>query len=195
MAINRKYTVAYKRKMLGLTDYRARLRLISSRKTRLVVRTSLNNFTAQLVNYDNKGDNVVKSINYKNLREYGWRYHSGNLPSAYLIGLIIGLEAKRLKIKDAVLDIGLNESIKGSSIYAVLKGALDAGLEVPHSKDILPSEDRISGKHIHDYYNLLPQDKKNKQFSEYLKNNVNPLNIIKDFQEVKQKILNKYKNA
>ena len=195
MAINRKYSLRYKRKRKKLTNYRDRLRLILSKKNRLVIRKSLNNFTAQLVNYDSKGDQVIKSITSKNLHEYGWRYHSGNLPSAYLIGLLIGLEAKKLKINEVVLDIGLNESVKGSSIYAFLKGALDSGLKIPHNEEILPSEDRISGMHIANYFNLLPPDHKNKQFSKYLKNNINPGNITKDFKEVKSKILNKYKNG
>lgn len=195
MTINKRYTVKYKRKMLGLTDYRARLRLIVSRKTRLVVRKSLNKIIAQLINYNVKGDNIIKTITSNDLNEYGWKYHPGNLPSAYLVGLIVGLEAKKIKIKEVVLDIGLRESIKGSAIYSLLKGALDSGLNIPLSQEILPSEDRISGKHIADYYNLLSQDKKNKQFSKYLKNKVNPVNMTKDFQDIKTKILNKYKNA
>lgn len=181
--------------MLGLTDYRARLRLIVSRKTRLVVRKSLNKIIAQLINYNVKGDNIIRTITSNDLNEYGWKYHPGNLPSAYLVGLVVGLEAKKLKIKEVVLDIGLRESIKGSAIYSLLKGALDSGLNIPFSQEILPSEDRISGKHIADYYNLLSQDKKNKQFSKYLKNKVNPANMTKDFQDIKTKILNKYKNA
>jgi hypothetical protein len=37
-------------------------------------------------------------------------------------------------------------STKGSKIYAVLKGALDAGLNVPHNDVVLPDEDRITGE-------------------------------------------------
>ena len=155
----------------------------------------MNNFTVQLVDYDIKGDKIVKTFNSGMLRNYGWKYHPGNLPSAYLLGLIIGFEAKKLKIKEAVLDIGLNKSVRGSSLYSLLKGALDSGLIIPHDKEIFPSEERITGKHIQDYYNLLPQDKKNKQFLKYLKDNINPADIVKDFQEVKNKILSKYKNG
>ena len=194
MAINRKYSLRYKRKRKKLTNYRDRLRLILSKKIRLVVRRSLNNFTAQLVEYNSKGDQVKISITTNKLREYGWKYHSGNLSSAYLLGLIIGLEAKKLKINEVVLDIGLNESIKGSSIYSFLKGALDSGLNIPHGEEVLPSEDRISGAHIANYFNTLSQDQRKKQFSKYLKNDVNPADITKDFKEVKSKILNKYKN-
>ena len=194
MAINRKYSLRYKRKRKKLTNYRDRLRLILSKKIRLVVRRSLNNFTAQLVEYNSKGDQVKISMTANKLREYGWKYHSGNLSSAYLLGLIIGLEANKLKINEVVLDIGLNESIKGSSIYSFLKGALDSGLNIPHGEEVLPSEDRISGAHIANYFNTLSQDQRKKQFSKYLKNDVNPADITKDFKEVKSKILNKYKN-
>jgi large subunit ribosomal protein L18 len=195
MATNKKHTVHYKRKRLGLTDYRARLKLLLSKKVRLVFRKSINNLIAGLVNYNPKGDKVLKSFNCKILRQYGWKYHLGNLPSAYLFGLIIGFEAKKLNVKEAILDIGLNESIKGSCIYAFLKGVVDSGLIVPHHKDVLPNEERIQGKHILDYYNSLSINERNKQFSEYLKKGINPSNIIKDFQEIKTKILNKYKNG
>ena len=29
---------------------------------------------------------------------------------------------------------------------------IDAGLEIPHGEDVLPSEDRINGEHIGDSY-------------------------------------------
>ena len=33
-------------------------------------------------------------------------------------------------------------------MFAALKGMVDGGLEVPHSEDIFPSEERLSGEHI-----------------------------------------------
>jgi large subunit ribosomal protein L18 len=184
-----------KRKKLGLTDYKSRLNLILSKKPRLVVRRSLNKLTAQLIIYDKKGDKILFSFDTKKLKEFGWKFHTGNLPSAYLLGYLVGFEAKKIKLAEVVLDIGLNESINGSSIYALLKGALDSGLKIPHDNQILPSEDRIKGKHIINYYSKLSQNDKNKQFSKYLKNNVNVGNIEKDFEDIKSKISNKYKNA
>ena len=56
------------------------------------------------------------------------------------------------------LDFGLERNIKGSRIYAVLKGAIDAGLSIPHSPDILPSDERLSGKHIIDYAQKLKKE-------------------------------------
>ena len=195
MATNKKYTIPLKRKKLGLTDYKSRLNLILSKKPRLVVRRSLNKLTAQLIIYDKKGDKILFSFDTKKLKEFGWKFHTGNLPSAYLLGYLVGFEAKKIKLAEVVLDIGLNESINGSSIYALLKGALDSGLKIQHDNQILPSEDRIKGKHIINYYSKLSQNDKNKQFSKYLKNNVNVGNIEKDFEDIKSKISNKYKNA
>ncbi len=194
MALNRIYNLGHKRKRLGLTDYKTRLKFLLSKKTRIVIRKSLNNITVQLVDYNREGDKILKSFNSKILKIYDWRYHPGNIPSAYLLGLIAGLESKKIKIKEAILDIGLKRSIKCSALYAALKGVLDGGLNIPHDKNILPDENRIKGRHIFDYYTKLPQDKKIRQFSKYLKNSVNPSNIIKDFEETKLKIMSKYKN-
>ena len=44
------------------------------------------------------------------------------------------------------MDLGLARSVKGSILYAALKGATESGLNVPHSKDILPEEKRIASK-------------------------------------------------
>jgi large subunit ribosomal protein L18 len=65
-----------------------------------------------------------------------------------LTGYLAGLRAKSRGVSGAILDIGLNPPVKGSRIYAALKGAVDAGLEVPHSPDILPDDSRVSGEHI-----------------------------------------------
>jgi len=40
-----------------------------------------------------------------------------------------------------------------------LKGALDAGLNVPHSEEAFPSEDRLLGKHIEEHLNVKISDK------------------------------------
>ena len=40
----------------------------------------------------------------------------------------------------ANFDIGMNISINKSRLYAVLKGALDAGMNIPHNEKALPAE-------------------------------------------------------
>ena len=69
-----------------------------------------------------------------------------NLPSAYLTGFLAGLRAKSKGIDNAVLDIGLNPPVKGSKVYAALKGVVDAGLDVPVDPETFPAEERINGR-------------------------------------------------
>lgn len=191
MRKSKKYTVPYKRKRESKTDYKFRRRILSSKKPRLVIRRSLNNLNAQIIEFQTKGDNVLISCNTRELRRFGWKSHLGNIPSAYLLGLLTASKAKNKKINDLVFDIGLQPSIKSSTLYSFLKGALDNGLNVPHTKEVLPKEDRISGKHISDYASKLKRDEVlyNKQFSGYLKQNLNPEDLQKHFEEVKDKIL------
>ena len=58
-----------------------------------------------------------------------------------------GAAAKKAKITSAVADTGLYSSTKGSVIYAVIKGAVDAGLDIPHSPKVFPSDERLQGQH------------------------------------------------
>jgi len=186
MRKSRIYTVPFRRKREGTTNYIRRLKILTSNKPRLVVRKSLKNIQAAIVEYDKKGDVVRVSSHSSNLRRFGWLYGTGNLPAAYLVGFLLGKRAST-KFNDVVFDIGLNKSVGGTRIYAVLAGALDAGLKVPHNKDILPSKERIMGKHILDYAESLKKDESSfkKQFSFHLKNNNDLGSISRKFEEVK----------
>ena len=195
MAHGPRYRVPFRRRREGKTDYRKRLKLLLSKKPRLVVRRFISNVLAQLVEYDPKGDRVIFTIHSNRLKKYGWKGHRGNLPSAYLVGLIAGLEAKKRGYTEAVLDIGRYKSTKGNALYAALKGALDAGLKIPHGEKILPPEERIRGEHIANYAKMLKEqnpEKYQKQFSRYLKEGLNPEELPKHFEDVKQKILSEY---
>ena len=66
----------------------------------------------------------------------------------YLSGLEIAKLANKAKIKDAIFDMGSYTPTKGCRIYAVLKGAVDGGLNIPHSEKAFPSEERLNGEHI-----------------------------------------------
>ena len=59
-----------------------------------------------------------------------------NTSGAYLTGFLLGKKAVAEGIELAVLDIGLKSALKGAKIFAVLKGAVNAGLNVPYSKAI-----------------------------------------------------------
>ena len=184
----------HRRRREQRTDYHQRLRLLKSRKPRLVVRASVNSITCQIISHDSKGDKTIVSATSLELKKHGWKGHTGNIPAAYLTGFLCGQKAKKHKVKEAILDMGLHISVKGSRVYASLKGAIDSGLDIPHSADILPSEDRIKGAHISAYANLLKKEnpeKYGKHFSRYEKGSLKPEDLARHFDEVKQKLAGK----
>jgi large subunit ribosomal protein L18 len=155
------------------------------------VRRSLKNIHVQLVAYEESGDKVLLEETSKSLKKYGWLGHCGNTSSAYLTGLLLGLKARQRGVSEAILDIGMQTSVKGSSLYAAALGARDAGLKIPIG-DIAPSQDRISGKHTASYAEKLKKEgneKYRKQFSAYLKSNLNPEDLPKHFEEIRNKII------
>ena len=90
---------------------------------------------------------MIASADSRTLKGYGWSGHCGNVSAAYLTGMLCGTNAKKADVKYAIPDIGLYASVRGSRLYAAVKGATDAGIQVPCSEEILPSKDRIEGKH------------------------------------------------
>ncbi len=164
MKVSPTYRMKFKRAREGKTNYRKRLKLLSSRKPRLVVRKSLKYIRAQIIEFDKKGDKTIASAFSKELKKFGWKHSFKNLPASYLTGLLIGKRAIEKGIKEAILDMGLHPSTKGSKIYACVKGALDAGLKVPVNEKVLPSEERIKGEHI-------------------------GKNLSEDFEKIKEKVL------
>lgn len=148
MAEGPTYRMPLKRRREGKTDYRQRLRLLKSGKTRAVVRVTNNHIIVQFTDYHEDGDIVRVNVNSKLIEAYGWEGHGCNLPSSYLVGFLAGKKAQKEGIEEAVLDIGLNVPKKGGRIFSALNGIIDSGVYVPHSSDILPSEERKKGEHI-----------------------------------------------
>lgn len=144
----RKARIKYHRKKEGRTNYKKRLRLLQGRKDRLVIRRTNKYLIAQIVKYKPAGDEVVLSSNSKELVKMNWKHSCKNLPASYLTGMLLSKKAKEKKVKEAILDLGLQTPIKKSKLYALLKGAIDGGLNVPCSEDIFPPEERLAGKHI-----------------------------------------------
>jgi len=160
MAHGPRYKVPFRRRREGRTDYRQRARLLRGHVPRAVVRVTLRNVSVQLIDYDPKGDRVIVVAHSRELVEMGWDQATGNIPAAYLTGFLAGKRAKQKGLSNAVLDIGLKEPTKGSGVFAALKGMVDAGLEIPHGKDVLPSKERLMGKHIGDDVEKLVQNVK-----------------------------------
>jgi len=144
-----RYHVKPKRHRDGRTDYRRRLRLLKSRKTRIVVRKSLKNIRVQFVEYTPEGDKILTSaISDQLIKNYNWKYSVSTTPAAYLTGLLAGKNAKDKGIKEGILDIGRYRPTTGNKLFAAMKGVLDAGIECPHDEKMIPAEDRILGKHL-----------------------------------------------
>tara|TARA_Y100000034_G_scaffold26979_1_gene32096 strand:- start:3482 stop:4054 length:573 start_codon:yes stop_codon:yes gene_type:complete len=183
-----KKRINYKRKRLGRTNYKKRLSILKSLKNRLVIRKSLNNITVQIIQYDKNGDKILASSHSSEIKKQGWKFHTGNVPSAYLTGFLLGIKAKNKGLKEAIMDIGFNSSTKGSRIYASLKGVTDAGIKISHSKEILPDDKRIKGEHIKIFFESIKKDTKNTLFNNYKKDNVNVSDIEKEIEDIKNKI-------
>ncbi len=160
--------VIWRRRREGKTNYRRRKKAILSRKPLLYVFVSNKNVYVQVIKPEMGGDKVLASASSKDLVKMGWKFGCKSLPAAYLVGLIIGKKAKNAGIKEAILYTGVKKFISGSRVAAVVKGAIDSGLEIPFDEDAAPNEERILGKHIIDYYNMLKesdQEAAKKQFS------------------------------
>jgi large subunit ribosomal protein L18 len=192
MSKSKTFTVKFKRKREGKTDYKSRLKYLKSNKTRIVIRPSANNLLIQAINFKENGDTAICMNKATDLKKLGWDYHAGNIPSSYLAGLYFGAKNKD-KIKEAIIDLGLRSITKGDRLTAAIKGIVDSGINIPHSDSIFPSEEVINGTIISKYAKSLSNEKEKyeKQFSKYLKNKQNPENIVGDFEKIKKKILEK----
>ena len=191
MATIRRIKVQLRRKREGKTDYIKRKALLQSGQLRLVVRKSLNNITLQIIEPHQQGDKVILSASTRELVKLGWKGSRGNLPAAYLAGLLLGKKAKQKKIAGCIADLGLYRSVKGSRLYAALKGAVDSGLNVPVAKEVLPDEKRVNGSHIANWAAKLKAEpaKYQKMFSGYLKQGIAPEMLAKHFEEIKKKLV------
>ena len=150
MATGPRYNVAFRRRRENRTDYYARRKLLTAREPRAIVRRSNKNITIQFADFDMVGDKVIASASTKELKAMGWEYSCSSIPAAYLVGYLAGKRAIKEGIEYAVLDIGMQKVQHGGVLFATVAGMTDAGLEVPHSEEVLPDEDRLKGKHIDD---------------------------------------------
>jgi large subunit ribosomal protein L18 len=130
------------------TDYKARFNLLKSKEKRLVARKSNKYLIVQIVETDIAQDKVIIGTTSKVLLTKGWpKEKAGSLksiPAAYLTGFIMGKLAQEKKIKKLIFDIGMHRNIQKSRLYALLKGAIDSGLEIQHNAKIFPSDENLN---------------------------------------------------
>jgi len=151
MATGSRYFVPFRRRREGKTDYYKRTRLVVADAPRMVVRKTNRHIIIQLVTAELDGDRTLVSANSAELETYGYKGSTSNTPAAYLTGMLFAVKAKKADYGRAILDIGLNRATPGARVFAALKGAVEAGLDVPHGEKILPSDERVKGNHIAAY--------------------------------------------
>jgi large subunit ribosomal protein L18 len=186
------YKVPWRRRREGKTNYYKRVKLIKSGKPRLVVRKTLNYIIVQVVEARVEGDRVVAAAHSRELfKLYGWKGGGKNTCAAYLTGLLAGYRAILKGVREAVLDIGLATPSRGSRVFAALKGAVDAGLKIPHSPEVLPSDERIRCEHIATWAGELAESNPEfykRQFSRYNARGFDPRGLPSHLEEVLARI-------
>ena len=171
--------------------------MVISGKPRLVPRFSAKNVSIQIISSKVTGDVVIAASHSKELKKkYGWKAPTGNIPAAYLTGLICGFKARNEKVKDAILDIGLINPSKGSKIFAALKGVIDSGIEIPYNESKI-IEERLEGNHIAAYGSSLESNsgEYSARFSKYIDQKIHPKDLPEHFSKIKLKIINSFKKG
>jgi len=186
-------------------------------KYRLVVRCTNKDIISQIVYARIEGDVVVTAAYAHELPRYGLKTGLTNYAAAYCTGLLLARRhLKKLKLdqiykgNDKVtgeiyqveqvagqpgafkcyLDVGLAKTSTGARIFGALKGAVDGGLDVPHSESRFPGYDteskklnaethrsHIFGGHVANYMRQLNEDDEEayrRQFSRLIKEGVTP---------------------
>jgi len=107
-----------------------------------------------------------------------------------------------------LLDVGLARTTSGARVFGALKGAVDGGLDIPHSNKRFPGftkgkdgakdeylpevhADKIFGKHVSDYMEKLQEEdaeKYAKHFSRYIAAGITHENLRSTYQKVHKKI-------
>lgn len=184
------YTSTFRRIRERKTNYRKREKLLIGKKDFVTVNVSDQNVSAQLIRPELLGDKVMASVHSNELLSYGWKGSRKNIPSCYLVGLLLGKKCIQKKITRAILYIGKRHFT--TKIAACLKGMSEAGLEMPFSEEILPTEERIQGNHIAEYAKKIKSndDLYKSRFSSSLGSGLEPEKYPNHFSEVKDRIAN-----
>lgn len=183
-------------------------------KYRFVVRFTNKDIVAQIISANISGDLVLASAYAHELPRYGLEVGLTNYAAAYCTGLLLARRVlKKLEMDAeyegnveatgedfsvepgesrrpfrALLDVGLVRTTTGNRVFGALKGALDGGLDVPHSEKRFAgfSKDSkqldadihrkyIYGGHVAAYMGTLIEDEPEKyqtHFSEYIKKGI-----------------------
>jgi large subunit ribosomal protein L18 len=151
MSTGPRYFIPFRRRRECRTDYYARGKLLLSEDPRMVVRRTNREVIIQLMVPEAEGDRTLVAAYSRDLKGYGYTGSGSSTPAAYLTGILFGARCRKAGYTAAILDIGLRRATPGSRVFAALKGAVKAGLAVPHGEEILPDDARVRGEHIAAY--------------------------------------------
>ncbi|XP_075226260.1 ribosomal protein L5 [Lycorma delicatula] len=200
-------------------------------KYRLIVRLSNKDITCQVAYSRIEGDKIVCAAYSHELPKYGIKVGLTNYASAYCTGLLL---ARRLLKKlgldtlytgtievtgeeynvealdegpgafKCYLDVGLMKTSTGARVFGAMKGAVDGGLNIPHSVKRFPGYDsesknfnaevhrkHIFGLHVSEYMQQLAEgddEAYKKQFSQFIKNGIQPESIEEIYKKAHEAI-------
>jgi len=184
-------------------------------KYRMIVRISNKDICCQIAYARLEGDRVLAAAYSHELPKYGVKCGLTNYAAAYCTGLLLArrvlkqlnldslyegqtkVDGDHFMVEDtadgpgafrACLDTGLARTSTGARIFGAMKGAVDGGIDIPHSTKRFPGYDdeskdfnaevhrkHIFGVHVSDYMkHLMEEDEEayKKQFSGYIKNGI-----------------------
>ncbi|XP_008807248.2 60S ribosomal protein L5-like isoform X2 [Phoenix dactylifera] len=186
---------------------------------RFVVRFTNKDIIAQVISASIAGDLVLAAARTHELPRYGLEVGLTNYAAAYCAGLLLARRVLKMLEMDeeyqgnieatgldfsvepaesrrpfrALLDVGLVRTTTGNRVFGCLKGALDGGLDIPHSdkrfagfkKDEKQLDEEVHrkyifGGHVASYMRTMMEDEPEKyqaHFSEYIKKGIEPDNM------------------
>ncbi|KAB7500500.1 60S ribosomal protein L5 [Armadillidium nasatum] len=140
-------------------------------KYRLIVRLSNKDVTAQVAYAKIEGDVIIVAAYSHELPRYGIKVGLTNYAACYCTGLLLARrllqkynldkryegqtepDGEMYSVEDLEdgpgafrchLDVGLARTSTGAKVFAVMKGAVDGGLDIPHSEKRFPGYDKES---------------------------------------------------
>jgi len=188
-------------------------------KYRMIVRFTNKDIICQIAYAKIEGDYIVCAAYSHELSNYGVKVGLTNYAAAYCTGLLLARRVLKKFNLDSIyegqtepdgdnfmveseegqagafrcfLDVGLARTSTGAKVFGALKGAVDGGLEIPHSNKRFPGYDSessefsaevhrkyIFGGHVAEYMKELQEDDESykRQFSQFIKHDITPDNL------------------
>jgi len=184
-------------------------------KHRMIVRITNRDVIAQIAYARIEGDVIVAAAYAHELPHFGLKVGLTNYASCYCTGLLLArrilkkfrldkiyegqteVDGEMYSVEDvengpgafrAHLDTGLAHTTTGARIFGVMKGAVDGGIEIPHSEKRFPGYDKeskefdagvlrghVMGNHVAKYMKELmeeDEDSYKRQFSRFNKHGI-----------------------